>query len=310
MSKLPSKLPPMSAVRVFEAAARHQSFTRAAEELGMTQAAVSYQIKILEDRIGAPLFTRLPRQVALTEKGLQLAPAVTDAFEALRVAFAGVEDTVQTLISLTTTHTFASNWLVPRLGHFRERHPTIAVQVDISLQTVDLASHDFDLAIRSGKGDWPDLEKHHLFENNVTPVCSPDLLRGFDLREPADLLKLPLMSPGDPWWHEWFALAGVENANLTKRADYSLGSQQFEGMAAVAGQGVAIVNVSFFREELASGRLVQPFDLMLKTGSYWLVYPKARKRYAKIRAFQDWIFSEVAADEDKVALNAQSKIRA
>lgn len=294
----------MSAVRVFEAAARHQSFTRAAEELGMTQAAVSYQIKILEDRIGAPLFIRLPRQVVLTEKGLQLAPAVTDAFEALRVAFAGVEDTVQTVISLTTTHTFASNWLVPRLGRFRERHPNIAVQVDISVQMTDLTSHGFDIGIRSGRGDWPDLEKHLLFENNVTPVCSPDLLRGVELREPSDLLKLPLMSPGDPWWHDWFELAGVRNADLMSRSAYTLGVQQFEGMAAVAGQGAAIVNTSFFREELASGRLVQPFDLMLPTGSYWLVYPKARKRYAKIRAFQEWILSEVAEDEKKAVLPA------
>jgi LysR family glycine cleavage system transcriptional activator len=299
MPKASPKLPPMSAIRVFEAAARHQSFTRAAEELGMTQAAVSYQIKILEDRIGAPLFTRLPRQVVLTEKGLQLAPAVTEAFEALRVAFAGVDDSVQTHISLTTTHTFASNWLIPRLGGFRRRHPNIAVQVDISQQMVDLVAHDFDVALRAGDGDWPDLEKHFLFDNLVTPVCSPDLVRGVDLRHPADLLKLPLMSPEDPWWAEWFALAGVPSPDLSRQASYSLGVQQFEGMAAMAGQGVAIVNISFFSEELATGRLIQPFDLVLQSRSYWLVYPKARRRYAKIQAFQNWILSEVAADAER-----------
>ena len=123
MSKPQSKLPPMSAVRVFEAAARHQSFTRAAEELGMTQAAVSYQIKILEDRVGAPLFIRMPRQVTLTAKGRQLAPAVTEAFEALRNAFSGVEDAVQSVLSLTTLSTFASNWLVPRLGSYPSAAP-------------------------------------------------------------------------------------------------------------------------------------------------------------------------------------------
>lgn len=295
------KLPPMSAIRVFEAAARHQSFTRAAEELGMTQAAVSYQIKMLEDRIGAPLFARLPRQVLLTEKGAQLAPAVTDAFEMLRVAFAGMEDTVQSVISLTTTHTFASNWLVPRLGGFRQRYPSIAVQVDISQQTVDLVANDFDLAIRSGNGHWPGVEKHLLLENHVTPVCSPDLIQGISLKEPKDLLKLPLMSPGDPWWQGWFEMVGVSNADLSKRSDYSLSNQQFEGMAALAGQGVAIVNVAFFRQELASGRLVQPFAPMLNTGSYWLVYPKARKRYAKIQAFRDWILSEAATSTQQPA---------
>jgi LysR family glycine cleavage system transcriptional activator len=292
-----SKLPPMSAIRVFEAAARHQSFTRAAEELGMTQAAVSYQIKVLEDRVGTSLFTRLPRHVVLTEKGLQLAPAVTEAFEALRAAFDGVDDTVQTMISLTTTHTLASNWLVPRLGGFRTRYPGISVQITINNAITDLISQGFDIGIRSGRGDWPDVEKDLLFENLVGPVCSPALLANVEMREPADLLSLPLLSPGDPWWQQWFKLAGVEAADLSRRTDYSLGFQQLEGMAAVTGQGVAIVNRAFFREELASGRLVQPFQMMLDVGSYWLVYPKARRRYAKIQAFRDWILGVVEAEK-------------
>ena len=174
----------------------------------------------------------------------------------------------------------------------------------------DLVAQDFDVAIRAGAGDWPDLEKHFLFDNLVTPVCSPDLIRGMALRRPEDLLSLPLMSPDDPWWHEWFALAGVENANLSRRSDYSLGVQQFEGMAAVAGQGVAIVNISFFRDELAAGRLVRPFDLILKSRSYWLVYPRARRRYAKIQAFRDWLLSEVAADAEKPTPQAVCEITA
>jgi LysR family glycine cleavage system transcriptional activator len=228
----------------------------------------------------------------------------------LRAAFAGVEETAQTAIALTTTHTFASNWLVPRLGRFRQLHPHIAVHVSISQSIVDLVANDFDMAIRSGDGNWPDLEKELLFENYVTPVCSPDLIRGVALHEPADLLKLPLMSPDDPWWHDWFSLAGVLDANLAKRSDYSLGVQQFEGMAAAAGQGVAIVNPSFFRNELASGQLVQPFDLMHKTWSYWLVYPKARRRHAKIQAFREWILNELAADADNPPPRALSEIGA
>jgi LysR family transcriptional regulator, glycine cleavage system transcriptional activator len=295
-----SKLPPMSAIRVFEAAARHQSFTRAAEELGMTQAAVSYQIRMLEDRVGTPLFTRLPRQVVLTAKGRQLAPAVTEAFEALRDAFSGLEETVQSVLSITTLTTFASAWLVPRLGRFQQLHPDIAVQIDVSTQIVDLTQSDFDIAIRSGTGDWPGLEAQFLFPNHFTPVGSPDLIRSADLRAPADLLKLPILTPSDPWWRDWFAAAGLPDVDLSNRPDNSLGAQQFEGMAAMAGQGLAMINPYFFPADLAAGRLVQPFDLVVQADrSYWIAYPKARRRSAKIQAFRDWALSEVASDMER-----------
>lgn len=300
MSKVPSKLPPMSAIRVFEAAARHQSFTRAAEELGMTQAAVSYQIKMLEDRVGARLFVRMPRQVTLTPRGQQLAPAVTEAFNALRAAFAGVEEAVQSVISLTTLSTFASNWLIPRLGRFQQLFPNIAVQISVDQNVVDLHQSEFDLGIRSGNGDWPGLEAHLLFPNQFTAVCSPDLLRGAQLKEPADILKFPIISPSDPWWNDWFAAAGVEGVDLSRRLDNSLGVQQFEGMAAIAGQGFALINPHFFAADLAAGRLVQPFGVMgISSRGYWLVYPKARKRSSKIEAFRDWVLSEVAGDAER-----------
>jgi LysR family glycine cleavage system transcriptional activator len=302
----------MSAVRVFEAAARHQSFTRAAEELGMTQAAVSYQIKMLEDRIGAPLFIRLPRQVALTAKGRQLAPAVTEAFEALRNAFAGIEATVQSVLSISTLTTFASNWLVPRLGRFQQLHPDIAVQINVSGQVVDFGQSDFDLAIRSGNGDWPGLEAHLLFPNLFTPVCSPELIRGVTLKDPSDILRFPIISPNDPWWQDWFIAAGVQDFDPSKRPDNYLGAQQFEGMVAMAaGQGFALINPYFFPGDLAAGRLVQPFDLLATSErGYWLVYPKARRRSAKIEAFRDWVLSEVAGDAEKTPILAQAEIGA
>ncbi len=306
MSKLTVKLPPMSAVRVFEAAARHQSFTRAAEELGMTQAAVSYQIKMLEDRIGAPLFIRMPRQVALTAKGRQLAPAVTEAFEALRAAFAGIEEAGQSVLSITTLTTFAANWLIPRLGKFQQLHPNIAVQISVSSQVEDFARSEFDIAIRSGNGDWPGLEAHLLFPNLFTPVCSPELLRGIVLEEPADILKFPILSPGDPWWQDWFAAAGLKDVDLSHHPDNSLGIQQFEGMAAMAGQGFALINPYFFPGDLAAGRLVQPFDLLATSErGYWLVYPKARRRSPKIVAFRDWVLSEVAGDTERTSALAE-----
>jgi LysR family glycine cleavage system transcriptional activator len=301
----------MSAVRAFEAAARHQSFTRAAEELGMTQAAVSYQIKMLEDRVGAPLFVRMPRQVVLTARGQQLAPAVKEAFNVLRAAFAGVEEMVQSILAITTLSTFASNWLIPRLGRFQNLFPNIAVQISVGQEVVDLGQSEFDLGIRSGDGEWPGLEAHLLFPNIFTPVCSPDLIRGVKLSKPTDILNFPIISPSDPWWKDWFTAAGVPDIDLSRRPNNSLGVQQFEGMAAMAGQGFALINPHFFPADLAAGRLVQPFDTMAASSrGYWLVYPKARRRSPKIEAFRDWILSEVAGDAEKELLAPQKKTRA
>jgi LysR family glycine cleavage system transcriptional activator len=295
--KPPSGLPPLSAVRAFEAAARHESFTRAAEELGMTQAAVSYQVKALEDRVGSPLFVRQARNVALTPAGRRLAPAVTEAFEMLRTAFASAGRNVDNVLSLSILPTIASHWLVPRLGRFQIAHPQFAVQLDASHDIVDFAQGEFDLAIRSGRGDWPGLEALFLLPSHFTPVCSPRLLQASPLEGPADILKMPILSPHDPWWAEWFEKAGVGKVDLSDRLDHSFGTQTFEGMAAMAGQGVALINPFFFAADLASGRLVQMFDLILEADrSFWLVYPKARRRSEKIRAFCDWALEEARRD--------------
>jgi LysR family glycine cleavage system transcriptional activator len=289
------KLPPMSAVRVFEAAARLQSFSRAAEELGLTQAAVSYQIKVLEDRLGTPLFTRTTRQVALTETGKRLAPSINEAFQLMRNAFQVVSEGDKSILAITVFQTFAANWLVPRLGGFQLSHPNLAVRLDTSMDLVDLTRGEFDVGIRSGKGDWPGLEAHELFSSTFLPVCSPQLLERADrLKEPADLLKLPLLSPRDPCWVPWFSQAGVPNVDLTRGPDLNLGTQLMEGASALAGHGVAIVTPAFFANELATGQLVAPFDILAEDGrSYWLVYPKTRSRSAKIRAFRDWLLEEV-----------------
>jgi LysR family transcriptional regulator, glycine cleavage system transcriptional activator len=301
------KLPPLSAVRVFEAAARHESFTRAAEELGMTQAAVSYQVKLLEERLGAPLFTRLPRQVVLTALGRRLAPPVTDAFETLRTAFATLGKVVDNVLSLTVLPTIAAHWLVPRLGRFQLAHPQLAVQLDASQHVVDLQNGQYDIGIRSGLGDWPDLDAHFLLPSRFTPVCSPALAKPADIRSPVDILKLPLIGPSDRWWMEWFATAGLGAVDLSDRPITTLGSQQFEAMAAVAGQGVAMLNPFFFADELASGRLVQLSDLVMEDErGYWLVYPKARGRLPKIQAFRDWALGEAARDTKQGKANLRS----
>lgn len=289
-------LPPLQAIRVFEAVARHLSFTKAAQELGMTQAAASYQIKVLEERIGAPLFLRRPKQIELTEPGQRLAPAVSEAFSILGQAYAAARGGADGLLCVTTVLTFASNWLAQHLGSFQLAHPALAVRLDTSSRLTDFAREDVDLAIRSGGGKWPGLEVHKLLDADFTPMLSPKLAASIGgVKEPADLLRLPILDPGDIWWSQWFEAAGVTGHDLAKRPGSSMGAQAYEANAAMAGHGVAILTRALFKNELADGRLVQPFDLVGDDGhAYWLVYPTARRNVPKIRAFRDWILAEIA----------------
>ncbi|RVD30839.1 transcriptional regulator GcvA [Mesorhizobium sp. M4B.F.Ca.ET.017.02.2.1] len=291
-----AQLPPLAAIRVFEAVARHLSFTKAAAELGMTQAAASYQIKLLEERVGSPLFLRKPKQIVLTEAGQRLAPAVSEAFALLSGAYAAARGGADGVLCVSTLLTFASNWLARHLGSFQVAHPSLAVRLDTSNRLVDFAREDIDIAIRSGGGTWPGVEVHRLFNADFTPVLSPELAASIGgVREPADLLRLPILDPGDIWWRDWFTAAGLPVDELARRPNTSMGAQAYEANAAIAGQGVAIVTRALFKAELADGRLIQPFDLVGDDGhAYWLVYPTARRNVPKIRAFRDWILAEIA----------------
>jgi LysR family glycine cleavage system transcriptional activator len=288
-------LPPLTAVRAFEAAARHQSFTKAAEELGMTQAAVSYQVKMLEDRLGKPLFVRLPKKVELSETGRRLAPAVAAAFQGLHVAFAELKETDDAVLAATVVHTFATNWLVPRLGAFQQQHPEIAVRIDLSGRNVDFTREEFDIGIRGGRGKWPGLRADQLIPIAFTPLCSPDFVkRHGPWSTPADMLKAPRLDAHDEWWRLWFQEAGIADVPPAVPSNVSLDVQSLLGTAAIAGQGIAMLMPSFFAGDLAAGRLVQPFDLMATDSTaYWLVYPETRKNVRKIRAFRDWILGEL-----------------
>ena len=290
-------LPPLSAIRAFEAAARLSSFTRAAEELGMTQAAISYQIKLLEERAGAPLFLRRPRQIELSEAGRRLAPSVAEAFALLRDGWASVRSDAAGVLAISTLATFASNWLAQNLGAFQIAHPSIAVRLETSNKIVDFAREEVDVAIRSGSGDWPGMETHMLFTAGFTPMVSPALLRKTGpIETPLDLLRMPLLDPQDPWWRDWFDAAGVASGDLADRAGISLGAQSYEARAAMAGRGVAILTRALFNEEVAAGSLTQPFDLVVDDGNaYWLVYPTERRNVPKIRAFRDWLLRAVKA---------------
>lgn len=293
-----SNLPPLSAIRAFEAAARHGSFTKAGEELGMTQAAISYQVKLLEDRVGTPLFLRQARKVMLSEAGKRLAPGIEEAFQRLGAAFASLRETDQNVLSITVVNTFCTNWLVPRLGSFQMAHPNIAVRLDASPRTVDFTKEDFDLGIRGGLGVWPGLKSHPLFPLDMTPLASPEFLaRAGKIDGPDDLLKLPLLDWTDDCWRTWFKTAGIENPQAKAGHNIQVQTQQMLGLAALAGQGIALLTPVFFAAELKSGRLMRVSDIVHRDAqNYWLVYPEDRARQPKIRAFRDWLLAQVAED--------------
>lgn len=293
-------LPPLAAIRVFEAAARSRNFTAAAAELGMTQAAVSYQIKILEERVGAPLFVRQARGVALSDIGARFASRAFEALDILGDAFAEAKGTSQETLAISVIPTFATNFLARRLGAFQMDNPALAVRIEVSESLVDFVADGFDLAIRSGKGDWPGHKSHLLLPTVFTPMLSPALADSIGgLKEPADLLKLPIIAHADAWWRRWFEMAGLSDADLTK-ADLSgrpvrqFGPQVLEANAAIAGQGVGLLTPALFKDAVALGQLIQPFDLTCDDGTgYWLVYPESRRNAAKIRLFRTWLDGEL-----------------
>lgn len=293
------RIPPLTAVRVFEAAARHENFTRAAEELGMTQAAVSYQIRVLEERLGVPLFRREKKRVMLTDAGRRAAGEVARAFDTLDAAFAALRAEDEATLTVTTSYTFANTWLAWRLGAFQIAHPEMALRLLTDDTLADFAGEEVDLGIRTGMGEWPGLGADLLLRINFTPMCSPEFLErhgGHALR-PEDLLDLPRIGPDDPWWPHWLREAGVCVPDDLPHRGIRLGYQANEGHAAMAGQGMAMLTPFFWRNDMAAGRLVQPFRQLSTRGwGYWLVYAEHRRTVPKIKRFRDWILGEVSRD--------------
>lgn len=290
---------PLSSIRVFEAAARLKSFTRAAEELGMTQAAVSWQIKALETRLGLSLFRRLPREVQPTEPGERLARAATEAMLLLRRALTDLTEADQGVLSITSLATLASQWLALRLGAFQVANPGLAVRVDTSVTLVDLTRENIDIAIRSGGGTWPGLESAPLMPSVFTPLCTPELARSLGLKTPADLISAPRIGE-EKEWGAWFAVAGVEGVAhpaVRLQADF----QALEVAAALGGQGVALASPILYAREIAAGQLVQPFEQLVElSAGYWVCWPADRRRSPKIVRFREWLL-QVAADDPAIA---------
>ncbi len=295
------RLPPLAAIRAFEAAARHESFTAAAAELGLTQAAVSYQVKALEERLGAPLFLRERGRARLSPLGQRLLPTLTQAFDAIEAAFASQREEDESLLTITTTATRANTWLAWRLGGFQMQHPDLAVRLSTANELVDLRAGDADVAIRGGAGDWPGLETHKLFESRFTPMASPDCIAVEERKlgrrlEPRDLPAANLINPGDSWWQQWFADNGVAaDEQALRRPGIRLDNQANEGHAAMAGQGFALLTPFLWQGDIAACRLAVPFPerISSRKWAYWLVFPPERRMVPKIKRFREWLLAEM-----------------
>ncbi len=277
---------PLNALRAFEAAARHLSFTRAAEELCVSQAALSHQIKGLEARLGFALFRRLPRGVVLTDEGAALVPALRDSFDRMGAAldlFAGGQ--IREVLTLGVVSTFATGWLLPRLGGFAIQHPEIDLRILTNNNRPDLAGEGLNLAIRFGDGAWHGVDSTALLEAPLTPMCLPSLAPL--LRVPTDLFAHPLLrSYRTEEWPSWFATLGLSAPKLTGPVfDSSLAIAQ----AVMAGAGIGLLPPAMFEAELASERLTMPFATSISAGRYWLTRLHTRPETAGMITFKNWI---------------------
>jgi LysR family glycine cleavage system transcriptional activator len=298
---MPERLPPLNALRTFEAAARHLSFTAAAEELCVTAAAVSHQIRSLEDHLGTALFHRSSRALALTEAGMLLLPDVRAAFALLinatrglrRHAFAGP-------LTVAVSPSFAAKWLVPRLSRFRARCPDIEVALVSSSDLVDFGREDMDLAIRYGTGLYPGLHTELLNTTEFFPVCSPKLAQGPPpLIAPDDLRhvvllhdEVPIALPMVPSWETWLKAAGVTGMDATQGPRFNTSFFTLE--MAIAGMGIALAQSTLVSADLAEGRLIRLFSVSVPVElSFFVVGPPAAFEKPKVKAFRDWLHEEM-----------------
>lgn len=277
---------PLNALRAFESAARHLSFTRAADELCVTQAAISHQVKGLEDRLGAALFRRSNRGLKLTDEGLALAPTLFEAFGAINRLFEQFEaGGLSEVLTVSAVGTFVVGALLERLPAFRSAHPLVDLRILTNNNKVDVAAEGLDYAIRFGDGAWNGCEAELVWRAPMSPLCAPRLAER--LREPADLLGLPLLRSYRPQdWLAWFKSAGLDAVNVRGPL---FDSSLIMAQAAIRGEGIALAPYGLFQRELDSGQLVRPFPIEADVGGYWLTWLKSRTPSPAMRAFRDWL---------------------
>jgi len=292
-----SRLPPLAAVRTFEAAGRLQNFSRAAEELGLTQAAVSYQIRQLEDRLGRALFVREKGRVRLSETGQRLLPAISNAFAMMGDAFAALGSDETDVLTIDAMTTFGGTWLSARIGGFQLAYPDLAVRMSMNNELVDFDATNVDVAIRVGHGHWPGIRSDFLYRSHITPICAPSFLETNRIERPEDLLRVDRLAPNDPWWAGWLAAAGVDTVPPRQHRGIELDSQLQEASAVQGGYGIALMTPLLWRAELDAGRLVQPFATLYQPGTaHFLVHRQNRVGVRKIERFREWLHAELDKD--------------
>ncbi len=287
-------LPSLNGLRAFEAAARHMSFTKAAEELHVTQTAVSHQIRRLEEQLGVRLFVREVRAVRLTREGEAYLPAVSTAFDDLRQATARLHrPRAQRVLTVSATPTLAAKWLLPRLGGFQDAHDGIEVRISTSMRLVDFRREEVDLAIRYGRGSWPGLRADWLMAEDVFPVCSPALLAGAKpLARPGDLAHHTMLAVASypDEWPIWLTGAGLPRDLMRRSLTFDLALMAYQ--AAMDGLGVALGRSPLVAADLAAGRLVIPFDLPQAAGAgHYIVCPQANADLPDIASFREWLLA-------------------
>ena len=300
------RLPSLNGLKAFEAAARSESFTRAAEELNVTQGAVSHQVKALEDTLGLKLFHRERQRLILTEPGRDYLAVVRDALDRIAI---GTERLLQRqesgVLTVSTSPDFAAKWLVNRLSRFAEKHPGVDLRVSATTNYVDFAREDVDVAIRHGDGNWPGLDVERLYSERLFPVCSPKLMAGRNrITKTSDLLKFSLLRLEDAKnWIRLFEASGVK-ASIGPGPVLNRASMLID--AAIDGQGIALARTALAAWDLIGGRLVRPVDVSLRMAkTYWIVCPKAASNVPKIATFKNWVLSEAAEDTRRLKVLVQ-----
>lgn len=292
-------LPPLSSLRAFEAVARRLSFSRAAEDLHVTPGAVSQQIRLLEELLGEGLFVRTKRSVAMTEAAMRMLPDIQAGLEMLsRATSSKTTFSPANTLTLSVAPSFASKWLLPRLAGFSEQHPDIDLRISATVGLADFKRDKVDLAIRLGRGSYPDLHAERLFGETLAPLCSPGLLKASGrLKKPDDLSRHRLLHdtsiPGEserPSWDRWLERAGAKHVASHRGTRFSLAELALQ--AAIDGAGVVLGRMVLAQGDLAAGRLVRPFKVVLPLDvSYFLVMVKGSVRRREIQCFRDWLFS-------------------
>lgn len=297
------RLPPLNALRAFEAAARHESFKAAAEELSVTPAAVGHQIRTLEDFLGVELFVRLNRSVELTDRGRRVLPGLTAAFDSLVDTLAILEDPDETnVITVSTVPSFAVKWLIPRLERFNRAHPDYDVRISASVDLVDFRRDHIDCSIRFGRGIYPGLQVSKVLDDTIMPAASPTLLGAEGgLKSPADLARFPLVhddslrfDPLTPDWRSWLTAAGVDDVVDWRRgAHFSMPDHALQ--AAIDGVGIVLARRSIAEQDIASGRLIPLFEAEQPLSmSFWFTTLPEKAEQPRIIAFRDWLLSEAS----------------